>query len=163
MNANINIPVVTDPDLASQKVYLFFFHHRHQNHHCRHYHHVTTTTYHHRHQLRQIRCNIPVHKKDHRKWAVHLQVKKKIRYLDRNMTGYGPEIKIRCMDVNCALYLLQLSTAQKWKNRHLKQCSVQNIMNVSYFLNQTNVFQCSEYNECLLFIEPNECLLVFRI
>ena len=29
------------------------------------------------------------------------------------------------MDVNCALYLLQLSSAQKWKNRHLKQCTVQ--------------------------------------
>ena len=29
------------------------------------------------------------------------------------------KIKIPNMDVNCALYLLQLSSAQKWKNRHL--------------------------------------------
>ena len=33
------------------------------------------------------------------------------------------KIKIPNMDVNCALYLLQLSSAPKWKNRHLKQCT----------------------------------------
>ena len=42
-------------------------------------------------------------------------------YVDRNIYGYRPEIKIRYMDVNCALYLLQLSSAQKWKNWNLKQ------------------------------------------
>ena len=31
------------------------------------------------------------------------------------------------MIVNFALYLLQLSSAKKWKNRHLKQCSNKNI------------------------------------
>ena len=38
------------------------------------------------------------------------------------MYSYRPEIKIQYLDVNCALYLLQLSSAQKLKNRHLKQC-----------------------------------------
>ena len=27
------------------------------------------------------------------------------------------------MDVNCAVHVLQISSAQKWKNRHLKQCA----------------------------------------
>ena len=27
------------------------------------------------------------------------------------------------MDVNCAVYLLQMSSTQKWKNLPLKQCS----------------------------------------
>ena len=35
--------------------------------------------------------------------------------------GYRQEIKIRYMDINWALYLLQLSSAQKWKSQHLKQ------------------------------------------
>ena len=26
------------------------------------------------------------------------------------------------MDVNCAVHLLEISSTQKWKNRHLKQC-----------------------------------------
>ena len=26
------------------------------------------------------------------------------------------------MDVNCAVHVLQISSTQKWKNRHLKQC-----------------------------------------
>ena len=39
------------------------------------------------------------------------------------MTSYRPEIKIRYKDVNCALYLMQLSSAQKQKNRHSKQCT----------------------------------------
>ena len=47
-----------------------------------------------------------------------------VRYIDRNIYGCRPEIKIRYMDVNCALYLLQLSSAQKWKNRHLQQCTL---------------------------------------
>ena len=36
-------------------------------------------------------------------------------YIDCNIYGYRPEIKIRYMDVNCAFYLLQISSAQKWK------------------------------------------------
>ena len=48
--------------------------------------------------------------------------KKKIWYIDRNMTGYRPEIKIQYMDVNCAAHVLLISSTQKWKNRHLKQC-----------------------------------------
>ena len=47
-----------------------------------------------------------------------------VRYIDRNIYGCRPEIKIRYMDVNGALYLLQLSSAQKWKNRHLQQCTL---------------------------------------
>ena len=43
------------------------------------------------------------------------------------MSGYGQEIKIRYMDVNCALNVLQLSSTQKWKNQHLKQCRVKSI------------------------------------
>ena len=52
-----------------------------------------------------------------------------VRYIDRNIYGCRPEIKIRYMDVNCALYLLQLSSVQKWKNRHLKQCNTYLVFN----------------------------------
>ena len=41
-------------------------------------------------------------------------------YIDCNIYGYRPEIKIRYMDVNCAFYLLQISSAQKWKKPALK-------------------------------------------
>ena len=30
------------------------------------------------------------------------------------------------MDVNCAVHVLQISSTQKWKNRHLKQCRILN-------------------------------------
>ena len=38
-------------------------------------------------ESRQMDCEIPVHKKGHRKCTVHLQVKK-IQYIDRNIYGY---------------------------------------------------------------------------
>ena len=50
------------------------------------------------------------------------------------------------MDVNFAVYVLQLSSTQKWKNRHLKQCrskivlSILGPTNMQFFLGDFFIF-----------------------
>ena len=75
--------------------------------------------------------------------------KKKVRYIDRNMTGYRPEIKIRYMDANCALYVLQLSSTQKWKNQHLKQCKKYFLINL--FWRKKTLFSHLSFDFDILF------------
>ena len=74
--------------------------------------------------LQQICYNFLEQKTPNRKCQSICKLNK-VRYLDCNIYGYRQEIKIRYMIVNCALYLLQLSSAKKWKNRHLKQCGAE--------------------------------------
>ena len=66
--------------------------------------------------------DIPVHRKDLGNEGSICRWKK-VQYIDRNIYIYWPEIKIQYMDVNCAVHVLQISSTQKWKNRHLKQCA----------------------------------------
>ena len=58
--------------------------------------------------------------------------KKYSTYIDSNIYSYWLEIKIQYMDVNYAVHLLEISSTQKLKNRHLKQCVNENPVYFSF-------------------------------